>query len=171
MENKFSLHEKLVSLVEDGLSIEDAASCLGLDPDHAKAVLNANNSIEKDKEREDPDNIIEQNKPRAIRKLIRIGLDDSIENISARVAALRAIVDYKSFVTEAENTKIQEMYKKMTEVSAKYEKELLSKKSEGTTTVVIPNTTTGTNVIASENFKEKFSKAKNKEETKLDYAV
>lgn len=173
MENnngKFNLNDKLISLVEDGLSIEDAASCLGLDPDHAKEVILFNKSLNSSiKDKDDPDKIIEENKPKAIKALIRIGLDNSIENISARVAALRAIVEHKSYSTEAEDKKIQEMYKKMTEVSSRYEKELSIKKDS--TTVVIPNTNTETlSKSISTDFERKFNEIKKKEES-LDYAV
>lgn len=163
--DKMNLNNKLISLVEDGLSVEDAASCLGLDPDHAKEVICANKEMAL-KANDDPDKIIAEAKPKAIRKLVQIGLNDSIENIPARVAALRAIAEYKSFNTEAENNKIQEMFKKMTEVSNKYEKELAAKKES--TTVIIPNTNTGT-TVSSLDFKDKFKNVKEKEI--LDYAV
>lgn len=184
MESKFNLNDKLISLVEDGLSIEEAASVLNLDLDQAKLViLNSSSSKKKSNgEAEDPDELIAANKPKAIRMLIRIGLDNSIENISARVAALRTIVEHKSIAEGAENDKVMAMYKKMTEVSERYEKELSSissKEKNDQTTVVIPNTSSETlsNVVQSANFIQKFEEKKNSQksskekETTLDYAV
>lgn len=146
-----SLNEKLQHFIEEGLSIEDACSILNLDIDSAKLALAANDITDEinacGNETKD---ILRVAKPKALKALISIGLDKRIDNVSARVAALRSIAEFDEDKGDINKNKIGEIYRKMQEVAKKYDEELRAvKESKEITTVVIDNkhSTTATSVI------------------------
>ena len=141
-----TLNEKLKHLVSEGLSVEDAAECLGLDIDSAKLALKANDISSNLEDTDNVDEILRISKPKALKALINIGLNSKIENVSARVAALSAIAKYDDKDTSIEKDKINEIYRKMRAVSEKYDKELADSKISkinniNPTTLVIVNDT------------------------------
>lgn len=158
MGDKNSLNSKLQHLVDEGLSIEDAASVLGLDIDSAKVALNANDVLSLN-HINDTKELIKVAKPQAIKALISIGLNPRIENVSARVSALRSIAEFEDEETNIEKDKIKEIYAKMQEVAKKYNEE--QAKLKETTSVIIHNPIT--NTITSEGFKNKVSEKKDEE--------
>lgn len=157
-----SLNDKLQSLINEGLSLEDAASCLGLDVDSVKMALNANDIKSELDNTDDVTELIKISKPKALRALVKIGLDSKIENVSARVAALRSIAEYEDISTDVNQNKINEIFRKMHEVSKKYDEELAASKVAKNATVVIVNE--NKTVSLSTVDKNKISEIKNAEE-------
>jgi len=157
----YSINAQLKKLIADGLSIEDAAEILNLDVDACKFSLtieqNQHNSVDIS-----CDELIAKHKPECLRALIEIGLDSSLDNINARVAALKIIIEGKGKLPEVAADKLSDIYSRMRLVTEKYDKELETSKAKladaantpakEQTTVVIHNE----NVTKSTRFDEKY---------------
>jgi len=162
MEDKKKLNDKLQHFINEGLSVEDACNILGIDIDNAKLALQANDINNEINQEVETKNILRLAKPRALKALISIGLDKSIDNVSARVAALRSIAEYDENVNDDINKdRLSEIYRKMQEVAKKYDEELrVSKEASSlpsSSTVIIENKNLTTTVTS-----EGFIKAKSK---------
>lgn len=94
--------------MKGGASLQDACDLLEIDIDAATMHLNG----EMDKEL-DCEEIIRQEKPQMLQILARIAKDESIENVSARVAAAKVFVEGKGEIPELNVDKLSELYKKM----------------------------------------------------------
>ena len=106
---------QLRALVESGLSVEDAAISLDLDPEAAIDYINGFYS-----QREvTVEELIKKYKPQMIEVLASIALDSTLENISARVAAAKVFVEGKGETPELPVDKLSEAYKKMRTVIEK----------------------------------------------------
>jgi len=103
---------QLKALVQNGVSIEDAAESLDLDADAAKDYLTGTFS---NKELS-VDELIKHYKPRMIEVLASIALDDTCDNINARVSAAKVFVEGKGEIPELPVDKLSEAYKKMKSV-------------------------------------------------------
>jgi len=131
-----TVNNQLKQLVNDGLSVEEAAECLGLDVDACKLVLTSAEGTEIDCEE-----LINSRKVDCIRALIDIGLDTSLDNISARVAALKIIVERKGMLPELDATKLNNVFQRMKVVTDKYANATAALPSaQHQTTVVLENT-------------------------------
>jgi predicted HTH domain antitoxin len=142
--------KKLVT--QDGVSIEEAAELLGLDVEMCQLALMSMTEREIDCEK-----LIEENKVACIQALISIGLDENIDNVSARVGALKIIVERKGALPEIAANKLDELYKRMKNVTSRYDEE--QKTLSNQTTVVVENT----NITKTNDFDSKFARAKEKE--------
>lgn len=136
-----SLNEKLQRFIDEGLSIEDACGILNLDIDSAKLALQANDiNDELSSCGNEINEILKVAKPKALKALINIGLDVRVDNVSARVAALRSVAEFDEDNKNVDKNRILELYAKMQEVAKKYDEELrVSKENKEVTTVVIDN--------------------------------
>lgn len=113
MNNDVSL--QLKTLLENGISLEDACETLGLDEDGARAFLSSESKKEVSAE-----DFIKEHKLICLRALVNIGLDSSIDNTSARVSALKIIVEGAGEMPALPIDKYSEVFKKMKNVTNKH---------------------------------------------------
>ena len=126
---------QLNALLDSGVSLEDACETLGIDVDGAKAFLGS-----KSKKEVGVEDILKEYKPICLRALISIGLDPEIENVSARVAALKIIVDGGGELPQLPIDKFSDAFKKMKEITGGYKRsETLTTPSATTVQVDIKN--------------------------------
>lgn len=105
---------QLRALVESGLSVEEAAEALDLDVDAAKDYLTGEYNREVTAEE-----LIKRYKPQMIQVLANIALDDTLENVAARVSAAKVFVEGKGETPELPVDKLSEAYRKMKQVIEK----------------------------------------------------
>lgn len=106
---------KLRKLLENGFTLEDSCETLELDIEGARAYLMAQS-----KKEVSADDFLKENKLVALKALMTIGLDSSIENVSARVAALRIIAEGEGEMPELPVDKYSELFAKMKERVGSY---------------------------------------------------
>lgn len=110
-----SIGIQLKTLLDSGISLEDACETLSLDIDGARAFL-----IAQEGEEISAEDFLKENKIIALRALLNIGLDTAIENVSARVSALKIIAEGAGELPQLPVDKYSEMFKKMKGVVGKY---------------------------------------------------
>lgn len=115
------------ALINNGLTPEEVAQCLDLDPDAVRLSLDleAKKSV-------DAEELIEKHRAGCIQALIDIGMDSDI-NAGIRVRALQVIVDKRGESINLPVDKLSESYKKMKQVCAGYNKVLEDTKQSITT--------------------------------------
>lgn len=114
-----TLNIQLRSLIENGVSLEEAAQLLDLDIDAVKMALMINRAP---RSTLDAEKLIEENRGAVVQALLNIGLqNDGIEyNAAVRVQALKIIYEGKGKLDEIPVNKLSEQFKKMKEVCMKY---------------------------------------------------
>lgn len=105
---------QLRALVESGLSVEEAAEAMDLDVDAAKDYLTGEYNREVTAEE-----LIKRYKPQMIQVLANIALDETLENVAARVSAAKVFVEGKGETPELPVDKLSEAYRKMKQVIEK----------------------------------------------------
>ena len=113
---KDSIAIQLKTLVGSGVSLEDAASSLGLEPDAAIDFLNGEFSKDNNVSVED---FIAGKKLRMAQVLFEIANDPTVENIAARVSAAKVFVEGRGEMPEVPIDKISAYYKKVKDIQAK----------------------------------------------------
>lgn len=108
---------QIKALIEQGLSLEQAADILNIAPEQCKMFLT-------DKlqgfEAKSVDELIETYKPQIIRELYNIGMDIEL-NPSARVGALKTLLELGTASTsELEVERVKKQYEKMQKSMEKY---------------------------------------------------
>ena len=130
---------QLKRIMEGGASLEDACELCDVDIEFAKGFITGDGSLsisEADKNKEiSAEDIINKNKAKVAQALVNIALDNDIENISARVAAARIIIEGKGELPEFPVDKLGERYKKMLNVVGKYSSNTITNPSPSTSIV------------------------------------
>lgn len=114
-QNDSTIEIQLKTLLNSGVSLEDACDQLELDRDAAELYIKG--GMEQNKS---VDDLIKEFKPICLKALIEIGLDRGIENISARVTALKTVVEGEGEFPAMPVDKLSAMYKKMKGVVESY---------------------------------------------------
>jgi hypothetical protein len=109
---------QLKTMLAGGNSLEEACELLEIDVDAARTFLDGSLSGEMS-----CDEIIKKEKPEMLRILAAIAKDESIENVSARVAAAKVFVEGKGQGPELDVDKLSEYYQKMKGAVKMQEKE------------------------------------------------
>ncbi len=107
---KINLSLQISQLADKGLSPQEIAGILEVEVEDVLMAIKRFNEGDGD-----VDDMLKIYRPRVLKKLIRICEDESIDNVSARVAAGRAILDYSKDIKGAEDELLRSKLDKMRE--------------------------------------------------------
>jgi hypothetical protein len=116
---KENLSIRLRRLVNNGCTPEDAALALGISPEIARQVIESVDSVELT-----PDELLIRAKPRLIKALVDIALDETLENPNVRVNAAKVLLDQSSFDELKKSDTIKRVFEEYRQALNSHESEL-----------------------------------------------
>lgn len=157
--NTISLTEQIKGLMSSGMSLGEICSRLSMTIEAAQYLLDGPKVIPPSDQDEECAKILQTNKVKVLKELLAIGLDGSIDSVSARVKALTEFLNYDKGLKDEKlkvTDEFEDRVKKLREVMEKHysapaSSGPASSKSKSNGTIVLSNNATLSNHVLASN--------------------